>query len=391
MGLQKELVEKISSVWFFIIALVEYKSLGKTVKTIRKLNQLKRDVSGHQKLNRLVKANGKYYWNMHIPGFPGKALKQHLLGELNRITPVYSMHPRLSILFLNITKKCQLSCKHCYAHDEINSPGLLSLERLTEIGDAFIKLGVGHIHLGGGEPMMRYKDMLTLLERFGKKSEVWMATNGFNITSHQARELKVAGLTGAAISVDHFDSSLHNAFRGNHESFRRAIEATTNCVNAGLVTCWSLCATREFTSKQNLSRYVELAKEMKVHWIQFFEVMPSGRLSGQDVRLTTDEKDILEDICLEVNTSSKYKGYPLIEYIGIYQKKLGCFGAANRYVYIDTEGNIQPCPFCRTTIKVPVDSKNLEECLNQVKIYGCQLQKLHTVSSQSIEFFPYHK
>lgn len=372
-GFRKDLIEKISAVWFYLVALNEYRSLKKTYHTMRSLNRLKLQVAGQEQIRRMVKMNGKYYWNMHLPGFPGKALNAHLRGEMNRIEPIRSDYNRLSILFLTVTKRCQLACKHCYAWNELSNTDTLPIERMIEIGEAFIRSGVSHIHLGGGEPMMRYPEMLQLINRLHKDADIWMATNGFDLSEAHAHELKRAGLKGVAISVDHFDADLHNSFRGHPESFKRAMQSTINCQTAGLVTCWSLCVRREFLSLENLFRYAELARMMKVTWIQLFEAMPSGRYAGKDVILTTDEKKIIERFYYEINSSSKYNDYPMVEYIGIYQQKIGCLGAGNRYVYVDTDGNLQPCPFCLTKEKISVDTEDIEGCLGKVLKEGCKV------------------
>lgn len=370
-GLEKAVIERLSSTWYYLLALNEYRSVRKTNHIMAALNRLKADVAGEDNTYKMVRANAKYYWNLHLPGFPGKALNAHVLGELHRIENTRSHGNRLSILFLTITKKCQLACKHCYAWNELNNTGDLPLSRLKEIGSAFIKAGVSHIHLGGGEPMMRYHDMLELIKHLCNGADIWMATNGFELSEEQAYELKLAGLKGVAISVDHYDPVLHNAFRGHPESFSRAMTATVNCRKAGIVTCWSICVRKEFLSMENLFRYAELAKNMKVTWIQLFESMPSGRYSGKEVTLAADEKKIIKEFHHRINTSPEYRDYPMVEYIGLYHRKIGCLGAGNRYVYVDTDGNLQPCPFCLAAEKIPVDTNDIEGCLVKLKKSGC--------------------
>lgn len=371
-GVEKAVIEGLSSAWYYLLALKEYRSVSKTTRNMRALNRLKKEVSGVSHIYKMVRVNRKYYWNMHLPGFPGSILNSYVVGELNRIEKVRSPASRLSILFLTITKKCQLACQHCYAWDEMDKKPDLPVERLKEIGQAFIKEGVSHIHLGGGEPMQRYNDMLELIRHLHQGAEIWMATNGFELTEQQAFELKQAGLKGVAISIDHYNPRLHNSFRGHPESFSRAIEATMNCQKAGLVTCWSVCVTKDFVSRENLFRYAEMARKHHVTWIQLFESMPSGRYAGKDVVLSQNEKKIIEDFYLEINNKPQYKKYPVVEYIGIYQKKIGCLGAGNRYVYVDTNGNLQPCPFCLCSEKIPVDTGDIKGCLEKVAKQGCK-------------------
>jgi MoaA/NifB/PqqE/SkfB family radical SAM enzyme len=184
--------------------------------------------------------------------------------------------------------------------------------------------------------------------------------------------LKKAGLTGAAISLDHFEPELHNEFRGHPKAYDWAISATENCRKAGLITCWSACVTREFISRENLFQYTLAAKKNNVTYVQLFEPMPSGRYAGQDVTLNPVQIKILEDFYTEMNTSPKYRDFPLLVYLGVYQRRIGCLGSGNRYVYVDTDGNIQSCPFCRVSDKMNVNEHPVGELLQWIMNEGCQ-------------------
>jgi MoaA/NifB/PqqE/SkfB family radical SAM enzyme len=299
-----------------------------------------------------------------------------VLGEMNRISPVKSRNNRLSVLFLGITKKCPLHCLHCYEWDALNHKDTLSLSDLKEIIRTFQDLGVGHIQLGGGEPMTRFEDLVEIIKDIKPHTDIWVSTSGFNLSEENAKLLKKAGLDGVAISLDHFVPELHNAFRGSLMAFDWAMTATQNCQKAGLITCWSICVTREFVSNYNLFQYALAAKKNNVTYVQLFEPMPSGRYSGKDVTLDMTQKKILEDFYFEMNTSPKYKDFPLMVYFGPRNRRIGCLGSGNRYLYVDTDGNIQSCPFCRNNKKLRVNDNPIEELLDKLMIEGCDFKKL---------------
>jgi len=48
-----------------------------------------------------------------------------------------------------------------------------------------------------------------------------------------------------------------------------------------------------------------------------------------------------------MNRNKSFKNYPLIIYHGFYQRRLGCFNGGLTGLYIDTDGDINACPFCR--------------------------------------------
>jgi MoaA/NifB/PqqE/SkfB family radical SAM enzyme len=375
-GIRAKLINSISDLFYLLFAAKEYRSFRKAFKVMSKLFALKREIAGHH-INKIVKANGRYHWNMHLPGFPSKALTKHVLGEMNRISPVRSFSNRLSILFIGITKKCPLKCLHCYEWDALNQKDTLSLDDLKKITRSFQESGVSHIQLGGGEPMSRFEDMIELIKDIKPGTDIWISTCGFNLSEEKAVTLKNAGLTGVAISLDHFEPELHNAFRGHPKAFDWAISATENCRKAGLITCWSICVTREFISRENLFQYTLAAKKNNVTYVQFFEPMPAGRFSGKDVALDPEQLKILTNFYIELNTSPKYRDFPLLVYLGVYQRRIGCLGSGNRYVYVDTDGNIQSCPFCRTNQKMVVNDHPVNELLQWIMKEGCHHVNVH--------------
>jgi MoaA/NifB/PqqE/SkfB family radical SAM enzyme len=346
-GFISSFIASVLALQYIILALLQYRSVRIAREVLRSLLKLKNDFLGDKGYGRMIYTGGKFYFNMHVPGFPSKLLLKQQLGELNRIRPVRSPSNRLRIVFLSITNKCPLQCRHCYEWENLNKPDILGVEDYKAIISKFTDKGVGQFHFGGGEPMLNYPVLLELTKFLKGKSETWIATSGPGLSYERARELRRSGLTGAAISVDHFDAAKHNDFRGSDKSFMWAMDATENSVRAGLVTCWSICLSREFVSSENLYRYASLAGSLGVHFIQVFEPFPVGRFKGHDILLPQDQLDIVEDFYINYNASRNQKGMPLMTYHGYYLRRLGCLGGGNRYLYIDASGFAQACPFCR--------------------------------------------
>jgi hypothetical protein len=55
----------------------------------------------------------------------------------------------------------------------------------------------------------------------------------------------------------------------------------------------------------------------------------------------------LERFHLDLSYSPDWKDHPSGSYQGYAQRREGCGGAARRYLYVDTDGQAQACPFCR--------------------------------------------
>ena len=175
---RKHLFDLCIKITVYCLAWMEYRSFRSVDKVMKLLTRLGNEISGTGKVPRVVNINGRFYWNLHIPGFPSKIWLNYIRGEMNRIIPVRSKYNRLVILFLCVTKKCPLKCQHCYEWDELNGKETLTLEDMRTIGARFQQSGVAHIHLGGGEPMARFDDTVELIRYLSPCSEVWMATCG---------------------------------------------------------------------------------------------------------------------------------------------------------------------------------------------------------------------
>lgn len=327
----------------FRIALRCYPSLRESIMAFRKLHRFKKRVFGKGFKLQYSKVDGKYYWYQYFPGFPSYALDRHIEMALHHQLPFNKKVNRLLFVFLAITKKCPLRCEHCFEWDNLNQKETLSLDDLKSIVKKFQDIGLAQIHLSGGEPLVRIHDLIELISTADRKSEFWILTSGFNLTVGNATRLKKAGATGIILSLDHFDPSLHNSFRGFSDSFEWVERALINARNANLVTAVSLCATKAFTTKKNLWQYAETVKKYGVSFIQLLEPRAVGHYAGKDVLLDEEHIQILESFYTEMNAIA---GYPTIEYHGYYQRRIGCFGSGDRYLYINPNGEIQACPFC---------------------------------------------
>jgi len=117
-------------------------------------------------------------------------------------------------------------------------------------------------------------------------------------------------------------------------------------------------------------QYAELAKSMGVSFIQMLEPRAVGHYDGKDVLLDAVHTRILEEFYLKMNYRRKFRKYPIVCYHGYYQRRTGCFGSGNRSVYVDTDGDLHACPFCRTKMgNALID--DLDETIGQLAAAGC--------------------
>ena len=313
----------------------------------------------------------KFYWSLNAPAFPSRGFNDFIQNEFNRLIPFDNRINQLNTVIFSITNQCDYRCKHCFEINNLQDEEHLNFEELLKIQEKLHARGTLQIQLSGGEPLKRIDD-LTELVRVGKNlSEYWILTSGKDLILENALRLKKAGLVGINVSLDHFEADKHNEFRNNDKAFSRALEAVKNSKRVGLLTCLSLCATKDFISKENLFEYFELAKSIGVHFVQILEARSVGNFTDINVELEEEQIQVLNDFY--VNALKKYgSDCPVLSYPGYHQRKIECMGAGERYLYIDTKGKIHACPFCQTSVSDAVDD-DLEEAIHKLKTIGCQM------------------
>ena len=131
----------------------------------------------------------------------------------------------------------------------------------------------------------------------------------------------------------------------------------------------SLCPTREFVSADNLSRYADTARELGASFIQILEPRAIGRYAGEDVALDARQQRLLEQFAERMNADLAAE-YPKVRYVDWSARAFGCHGAGDRYLYIDTDGAVHACPFCRTHGVTLLD-RDMDSAISMLQRVGC--------------------
>ena len=319
-------------------------------------------------LNKMVKVNGRYFWRVASPGFPSKAYDTMLSLEISRLL---TRKPKgMRAIFLAITSKCPLQCEHCLEWNRLNLPETYNDEELLTMIKKFQHYQTAQVYFSGGEPLLRHQSIINILKNSTPDTDFWIITSGLGLTISKANELKKEGLTGVLVSLDHHLANDHNRFRGYSAAYDQAMKAIYNANQAGLVTGLSFCTTKDYTSADNLESYMELARSLGVSFVQMLEPKATGHYSDQEVALSIEQVDLLENTFLKYNYLAHYSNYPIIDYPGYQQRRVGCFGAGNRFFYVDSSGYAHACPFCSGS-DCKVSDHSLPDIVSQLSSKSC--------------------
>ncbi|MFV8326076.1 radical SAM/SPASM domain-containing protein [Flavobacterium sp. ZS1P14] len=369
-GLRKELVELLFRCTIISIAIKSYTNPWNWFYVPITLDKMRRKAIGPHRLYKLAYVDNRYYWGLYTPGWNGTSFKRFIASEMNHIVPVKQKVNRFINAYVAITKKCSLQCEHCYEWENLNKKEVLSCDQLKAIVSKIQEQGTSQIHFSGGEPLLKMDLLITILNSAKKGTDFWVLTSGYQLTFDNAKRLKLAGLNGVMISLDHFNPEKHNSFRGFKDAYYWVEQGVQNAMDNQLVVALSLCVTKDFATFDNLIAYANLAKKIGVSFVQILEPKAVGHYYGKEVYLSNDQIRLLEDFYLEMNYNPEYKEYPLISYHGYYQRRQGCYAAGNRSFYVDTDGDINACPFCQKKTGNVLDG-NFDYSLQELQNLGC--------------------
>ncbi len=270
----------------------------------------------------------------------------------------------------NLTQRCNLRCEHCYlnatARAAAHSEQLTREEchevvcQLSEINPRLFLI------LTGGEPLLHpyLRDIVADAASFGMT--VVLGTNATQITEGVAADLKEAGLSGAGVSLDSVEPSLHDQLRGVSGAWRRAMDGIEAMRKVELDF---LVQTSIFSwNRHQLAPMAELARDLGATALNLYFLVCTGRgqeltdLSPVEYEAALEAIYLLQErmrgeLLIGVKCAPHYKRIvhqhdPDSPFLASYQG--GC-PAATHYCRIDPSGQVTPCPY------MPADGESLRE------------------------------
>ena len=265
------------------------------------------------------------------------------------------------IVSWNLTRQCNLSCKHCYidAHpgvtledeNEITTDDALSIIKELSLLNSNLML-----ILTGGEPMLR-EDIFDIVHSASSAGLiVVLGSNGTLLTRDYLRMLKDAGLMGVGISIDSTGSLHHDSFRGYKGAWDLSVSALRYSREEGLETQIDVTLTDQNCSE--VDDFVELGVSLGAKAVNFFFLVCTGRAMRTDI--STENYDVVLNKIAKISMKERRlmvrarcaPHFYRILYEGGFPVQKGMRGclAGRHYLRIDPQGNITPCPYMPLTI-----------------------------------------
>jgi len=268
----------------------------------------------------------------------------------------------LFLLAINLTRRCNLACAHCYmdagTRDQGGPEELSTTEVEALLDQVADRSSDTMVVLTGGEPLLR-RDLEQLVAHGnGLGLAMVVGTNGVLLNETRVATLKQAGVLGMGISLDSLDPGFHDDFRGCPGSWEKTLASMEACRQAGLPFQVHFSVTE--ANADEVPAMIAFARSVGAHVLNVFFLVCTGRgESMSDISAATYER-VLEQLVSAQETSDglivRARCAPHFKRIA-YQRNPespltraqgydggGCL-AGIHYCRVTPEGGITACPY----------------------------------------------
>lgn len=258
-------------------------------------------------------------------------------------------------IFMEITDKCNLKCKHCYGNFEIMNNNNIPLNKVLEIIKEAKENNVYEFDLTGGEPLL-YPHLESVLKAlYDAGMIVSIFSNLVPLTDNILKTLKKYNVKKVITSLDSSIEEVHDEFRGKKGSFKKTVSAINKLKESGIEV-----SINTMIGQHNINyidKHIEFLKSFNVPYV-LDVIVSEGR--AQDIgENTLESSNVIKNI---INKNSNN--------LLLLENYIDC-GIAKRFIYIKSDGNIYICPslikeeFYLGNINKKVDINNIWENMDK--------------------------
>lgn len=200
----------------------------------------------------------------------------------------------INYLRISVTDRCNLRCCYCMPEgvQDVGMKNILTFEEIWEIVRTGVSLGITHIRITGGEPLMRKGcgDLIRGIREIPGVETITMTTNGVLLENY-GKQLKEAGVDGVNISLDTLDPEEFYKITGKRE-LQEVLVGIRAAKTAGLPVKLNAVNRKELDPIP----MVRYAQEENLP-LRFIEMMPVGYGKKYVGRSNEELRETLEAVC----------------------------------------------------------------------------------------------
>jgi SynChlorMet cassette radical SAM/SPASM protein ScmE len=251
-------------------------------------------------------------------------------------------------VFIAITDKCNLNCKHCNVASSLNRGNELTFNEWKELFDHLVDIKTLKVWISGGEPFMR-KDLFDLLDHIsGKPLYIdGLNTNATLIDRDKAKKLAAyRKLRQVQVSVDGSCSAVHDRLRGKG-AFEGMMRGVDNLNRAGIHT-YAFTTVNKFNLK-DLEKTVRTVVDSGLSFIRFTPLLVLGNADRFSGEIALSRKELIGAVEETARLKRKY-GKEIIG--GVLAEMGDSYSDMQRYEeMIPSEGPVSNFTGCKATLQ----------------------------------------
>lgn len=338
---------------------------------------LRKNTKQYYKINKAVYEKCKNLFYTHFANFNLQnefeeyMLKEKIVIDLDTsnegeyYSPFVKQEGQINRVFVQLTNKCNLQCKHCYAESTPENPYAINKEHLLKFLSLAIENGVCNIDFTGGE-IFTCSYLLDILKWIATKPvQVVLFSNLTLLSDVDIKILKELKCVRKIItSLDFFDPEKHNQFRNRKNAFQKTIENIKKLKDNNIeVTVNSIVFDDNHEEILKLTNY--LVNELKVP-VKLDNVIVEGRAAKGDVKIEQEKTNalVVATIMNQIEQKSELS-LKTLNTLNDRWKNEFC-GVGESMIFITAQENIALCPSL-TDIKM---DKKIAEVNSFTEIYN---------------------
>ncbi|MEW5759769.1 MAG: radical SAM protein [Candidatus Thermoplasmatota archaeon] len=261
------------------------------------------------------------------------------------------------IVFWEMTRRCNLKCKHCRMESNYCKDDELSGNKAKEFISSLKEISPLLI-LTGGEPLLR-DDLFEILG-YIKECDIKcaLATNGTLLNEEIAMRIAGAQISRVSISIDSADKRKHDRFRGLDGAFESALNGIANLRKFGVSIQINMSVSKE--NRNEIEDVLLLAKNVGAIAFHIFMLVPVGSCMNFNNLISGEEYEKILLWLLNKSGEIELRATctPHYNRVAIQNGKKpvgrGCL-AGKDICFVSYNGFVQPCGY------LPVFAGNVKE------------------------------
>lgn len=262
------------------------------------------------------------------------------------------------VILMDPTSACNLKCKGCWAAEYGNKSNL-TLDEMRRVVSESKALGTHFFMFTGGEPLVKKKDILTLVEE--NRDCIFLCfTNGTLIDDQFCEDVKKAGNLAFALSVEGTEETT-DARRGDGV-YNKVVDAMKLLKKHRLIFGCSVCYTSANCDAVTSDEFYDMMIENGALYAWYFHYMPVGSDSDTGLLLSPEQREKVYHTIRNNRRATGGKPIFVVDFQNDGEFVGGCIAGGRNYFHVNSEGDAEPCVFIHYSDS-NIREKSVLECL----------------------------